>query len=135
MITASHNPPSYNGYKLKGAHGGPSSPEDIAAVEALIEDEVSIPTKTMAEWEAEGLLSWVDLEREYLEYLQTKFDFAKLNASPFKMAYDAMYGAGMNVIRQLAAGRGAAFIASTTPASTGKRRSRWIKTCRSLRIR
>src|ERR1051325_305445 len=43
VITASHNPPSYNGYKLKGAHGGPSSPNDIATVEALIEDEAIIP--------------------------------------------------------------------------------------------
>ena len=33
VITASHNPPTYNGYKLKGAHGGPSSPKDIAEVE------------------------------------------------------------------------------------------------------
>ena len=43
VITASHNPPSYNGYKLKGAHGGPSSPLDIAAVENLIPEEVDVP--------------------------------------------------------------------------------------------
>jgi phosphomannomutase len=104
VITASHNPPSYNGYKLKGAHGGPSNPEDIAAVEALIEDEVILPTKSLAQWEAEGLLKWIDLEREYLEYLQTKFDFEKLNASPYKLGYDAMYGAGQNIIRQLLPG-------------------------------
>jgi phosphomannomutase len=101
VITASHNPPSYNGYKLKGAHGGPSNPADIAAVEALIEDEVVLPTKSLAAFEAEGLLEWVDLELEYLDYLKGKFDFEKLNASPFKMAYDAMYGAGQNVVRQL----------------------------------
>lgn len=104
VITASHNPPSYNGYKLKGAHGGPSNPEDITAVEALIEDDVTLPTKSLAAWEAEGKLKWIDLEREYLEYLQTKFDFEKLNNSPFKLAYDAMYGAGMNVVRQLLPG-------------------------------
>jgi phosphomannomutase len=101
VITASHNPPSYNGYKLKGAHGGPSNPSDIAEVEALIEDEVTIQNKSLADWERDGLLEWIDLEREYLEYLKGKFDFEKLNASPFKMAYDAMYGAGQNVIRQL----------------------------------
>ncbi len=101
VITASHNPPSYNGYKLKGAHGGPSNPEDIAAVEALIQDEVTIPVKPLSEWESAGRLRWIDLEREYLEYLKTKFDFGKLNDSPFKLAYDAMYGAGQNVIRQL----------------------------------
>jgi phosphomannomutase len=104
VITASHNPPSYNGYKLKGAHGGPSNPDDIAAVEALIEDEVELPTKSLAEWEAAGLLKWIDMERAYVDYLTEKFDFAKLNASPFKMAYDSMFGAGMNVIRQLLPG-------------------------------
>ncbi len=104
VITASHNPPSYNGYKLKGAHGGPSSPNDIAAVEALIEDEVNIPGTSLAELEQKGLLSYIDLEAEYITYLQGKFDFDALNKSPFKLAYDAMYGAGQNVIKKLLPG-------------------------------
>lgn len=104
VITASHNPPSYNGYKLKGAHGGPSSPNDIAAVEALIEDEVAIPATALSEFESKGLLSYIDLEADYITYLQGKFDFEALNRSPFKFAYDAMYGAGQNVIRKLMPG-------------------------------
>ena len=36
VITASHNPPSYNGFKLKSNYGGPTTPSDIALVEALI---------------------------------------------------------------------------------------------------
>ncbi|HRP89628.1 MAG TPA: hypothetical protein PKX92_06270 [Edaphocola sp.] len=101
VITASHNPPSYNGYKLKGAHGGPSNPSDIAAVEALIPDEIELPTKKLSDFEKEGLFEWIDLEQMYIDYLQTKFDFEKLNSSKYKMAYDAMYGAGQNVVRRL----------------------------------
>jgi phosphomannomutase len=38
VLTASHNPPSYNGYKLKGSYGGPLIPEDVQVVEDMIPD-------------------------------------------------------------------------------------------------
>lgn len=101
VITASHNPPSYNGFKLKGAHGGPSNPSDIAEVEALIPEVCPVPSTKLTEYEAQGLFEWIDLEDMYLSYLKTKFDFEKLNSSAFKLAYDAMYGAGQNVIKKL----------------------------------
>ena len=86
VITASHNPPSYNGFKLKGAHGGPSSPKIIAEVEGMIKDDVNIPAEGLQHWENKGLLEYVNLEDMYVEYLQSKFDFAALNKSPFKIA-------------------------------------------------
>ena len=104
VITASHNPPSYNGFKLKGAHGGPTSPSDVARVEALIPDEVDIPKEGLEHWQEKGLLEYIDLEEMYCEHIKGKFDFDALAKSPYKLAYDAMYGAGQNVVRRLLPG-------------------------------
>ncbi|MCB0699729.1 MAG: phosphoglucomutase/phosphomannomutase family protein [Chitinophagales bacterium] len=104
VITASHNPPSYNGYKLKGAHGGPSSPKHIAEVEALIPEAVELPGHKLSHWEEEGMLEYAALEDMYVSYLEEHFDFDALNKSPYKLAYDAMYGAGQNVVRRLLPG-------------------------------
>lgn len=101
VITASHNPPSYNGFKLKGAHGGPTPPAQIAEVEQLIPNTEIEISGSLAEFEQQGLLVYVTLEKDYEDYLRSKFNIADLNQSPFKMAYDAMYGAGQNVIRHL----------------------------------
>ncbi len=101
VITASHNPPSYNGFKLKGAHGGPTPPEQISEVEKLIPDFAISIQGTLASYERNGLLVYEDLETAYIAYLENKFDIKAMNASPFKMAYDAMFGAGQNVMRKL----------------------------------
>lgn len=101
IITASHNPPSYNGFKLKSRFGGPTPPEEIQEVEALIPDKAEIPDTNLEEFVERGVLKFVDLEAMYIDYLVTRFDFEKLNNAHAKIAYDAMYGAGQNVIRKL----------------------------------
>ncbi|MCO5249302.1 MAG: phosphoglucomutase/phosphomannomutase family protein [Chitinophagales bacterium] len=101
VITASHNPPAYNGYKLKSNVGGPSSPKVISEVEALIEDEVEIPDTTIDKLMATGNVQKVNMEDLYFQQVQKKFDIDKINHSPLVIAYDAMFGAGQNIVPRI----------------------------------
>ena len=101
IITASHNPAEYNGYKIKASYGGPATPAMIDEVEALIPDSLNLQLKTIEEYSKEGLISFVDLESMYCDEIEANFDMEAIRNCGMNWAYDAMYGAGQNVMRRI----------------------------------
>jgi phosphomannomutase len=101
ILTASHNPAEYNGYKIKASYGGPATPAMIDEVEALIPDTINIQLKSVDEYSKEGLISFVDLENMYCDEIEANFDMEAIRNCGMNWAYDAMYGAGQNVMRRI----------------------------------
>lgn len=103
IITASHNPPSYNGFKLKGSYGGPLLPNMVAEIEELIPTKSAIDTESISLKELldQKLLEYVDLETMYVKHVEANFDLDVIRNSNIRLAYDAMYGAGQNVVKRI----------------------------------
>ena len=103
VITASHNPPDYNGYKLKGHFGGPLSSEKVGEVESLIpsEDKIYLNQIDINTQVKKGNIKIVDLEKMYIDTVEASFDLEAIRNSGLNFAYDAMYGAGQNVMKKL----------------------------------
>ncbi len=100
IITASHNPPSYNGFKLKAHYGGPLSPEKVQEIEDIIADK-STTDLTIAFSETSNDFKWVDLETMYVDHVRANFDIDAIEKAGFNLVYDAMYGSGQNVLKRV----------------------------------
>ena len=102
VITASHNPPEYNGYKLKGSYGGPMLTSDVEEIENIIPDVSGFDINSSFEQYLEsGLVEYLDLEDMYIKHAESAFDLDAIRNSNMNFAYDAMYGAGRDVMRKL----------------------------------
>jgi alpha-D-glucose phosphate-specific phosphoglucomutase len=104
VITASHNPAKYNGFKIKGDFGGPAHPEMIEKVEKelkrVLKSKVA-SKKTFAELVKKGTIKKIDFTSLYVEDLRTKLDLPLIESSGLRIAHDAMYGAGQGVMSRL----------------------------------
>ena len=105
IITASHNPPEYSGYKIKANYGGPATPEMVSAVEAeipaLFESKPKLSLKPLKDYISDGLVELIDFKAIYLDYLRSVIDIDGINKSKVKVLFDPMHGAGIHTLGYL----------------------------------
>ena len=100
MITASHNPSSYNGVKFKAHYGGPFVVEETRKVAAFVRDEPE-------GHRSPGKIVSKDFFPEYRSHLNTLIDFASLRTfakNPMNnpsVMIDSMGGAGQSILEDI----------------------------------
>lgn len=106
IITASHNPAIYNGFKLKACFGGPATPEDVQKVQDRVTElERSGQTAgTLPDYDElvrAGTIVLFDAKKEYIDYVRTKIDLDAIASAGFRVLYDPMYGSGIHTLEHL----------------------------------
>lgn len=94
-ITASHNPPTDNGFKVRNEFGGAIDPEGLKEIESLIpEDESEVKRMPASEAEAKGLIQRFDPAPAYIEHLKELIDVEPIKQAGLKIVVDCMWGNG-----------------------------------------
>jgi len=92
VITASHNPPIYNGIKYKAEYGG-SAPEEVTdGVVGYLAEGNPVPRTP------EGAMPEVDLRTPYLNRIRSLIDPERLKGSPVHVVVDSMYGSAQGYV-------------------------------------
>lgn len=90
-FTASFNPPEYNGLKFNTETGAPALPQETDKIEKeiklLFKGSSFCPYYPKAEY-----IERIDLQDDYLNFLQGKIDFVLIRESNIKIAVDLLYG-------------------------------------------
>jgi len=100
-ITASHNPPEYNGLKFSSADGAPALPEVTRAIENAVGSVLAGELSLKGSHPAEEFRRPVDPRPRYFEAMRRKVDLAAIARARVKLAYDPLYGTGRGYLNEL----------------------------------
>ncbi len=102
MITASHNPPMFNGFKLKSHYGGSSDSETCKAVESWL-DKNPVRSVTLADAVKSKQIVVKDVRPAHYAALKRLVNFKLIAKSKLRFAHEALFGVGAGCFEELLA--------------------------------
>jgi len=106
VITSSHNPAQWNGFKVRTEYAGAAPPEVLAKIESLIPEALAGRTIRLPLEAAkkEGLVQTFDPRPQYLSHLAGLLDLGRLRNAGLRVVIDPMHGAGAGYLSELLSG-------------------------------
>lgn len=137
MITASHNPAIYNGFKIKESFGGSARPSTTKVLEEMVAanraDNRAVVSQPLAEAIISGKVTLVNAREPYFRQLSRYVDLEAIRKAEIKAVVDPMYGAGTGFIPELLPGI-AEIHTLDNPSFGGQHRNPSRNTCRNFRF-
>jgi phosphomannomutase len=93
-ITASHNPPWDNGFKVRDEHGGAIAPDGLVEIEGRIPGRDGVRRLVLDEAVAQGAIAYFDPAPAYLEQIARLIDVQPIKDAGLTVLVDAMWGNG-----------------------------------------
>ena len=104
-ITASHNPPTDNGFKVRDKFGGAIDPDGLKKIERLIPEDVStVKRVSLKDVLDDGSVEMFDASIAYIEHLKDLIDLQPIKDAGLTVMVDAMWGNGAGWFPRLLAG-------------------------------
>jgi len=103
MITASHNPPGFNGFKLKSHYGGSSDSETCQTVESWL-DKNPVRSVKLADGTKSRQIVVKDIRPAHFAALKRLVDFKLISKSKLRFAHEALFGVGAGCFEEILAG-------------------------------
>ncbi len=103
MITASHNPPSFNGYKLKAEFAGPADPEVCREIEQRV-DQSALRAARFDDAVRDGRIEIYDPRPAHIAAIRKFVDLKKIRGANLRVVVDSMHGCGGNLLETVLRG-------------------------------
>jgi len=104
-ITASHNPPTDNGFKVRDENGGAIDPEGLKKIEALIPDSVEdVKRKNIKDAVEDKSIVYFDAGEAYFTHVQKFVDIQQIKDAGLTVMVDPMWGNGAGWFTKLLSG-------------------------------
>lgn len=108
MVTASHNPPEYNGYKVYGDDGGqlpPKEADELISYVNQVENELSLEVADEADLLENGLLQYIgeevdDIYLDYVQKIQLNREVIEEVKNDFKIVFTPLHGTANKLIQK-----------------------------------
>ncbi len=103
-ITASHNPPTWNGFKVRADYAGAIAPDGLKQIEALIPAPEGVTRMAFDDARAKGLIEVFDPKPAFRTQIDKLVNIDPLRKAGLTVAVDSMWGAGFGWFRDILAG-------------------------------